>query len=71
MTNFDAVVAAVRSYGVAPSGAGLPRWYVYRRAAVKGGEVPPDALIFFSKEKAQAKCDRLNAEAVIEMWRYG
>jgi hypothetical protein len=69
--NFDAVVAAIRSYGVVPSAHGFPRWYVYRASKVIGGQIPPDALVFFSKEKAQVRCDTLNAEAVIEMWRYG
>ena len=71
MKNLDAVVAAVRTYGVVPSTHGFPRWYVYRTSKTVGGEVPPDALVFFSKEKAMAQCDKLNAEAVIEMWRYG
>jgi len=69
--NFDAAVAAVRSHGIVASTHGIPRWYVYKIADVKGGEVPPSSLTFFSRAKAQRKCDELNAKAVINaMWRY-
>ena len=71
MRDFDAVVAAIRSYGVVPSSHGFPRWYVYQTSKVCGGEVPTDSLTFFDKEKAQRTCDELNARAVIEVWRYG
>ncbi len=73
MKNFDAVVAALRSYSVVPSTHGFPRWYVYRTASAKayGGEIPPDSITFFDKARAQSECDKLNARAVIDTWRYG
>lgn len=71
MKNFDAVVAAIHTYGVVPSTHGFPCWYVYRTVNVEGGEVPADSLTFFDKGKASRACDELNARAVIEMWRYG
>jgi NAD(P)H-hydrate repair Nnr-like enzyme with NAD(P)H-hydrate epimerase domain len=70
--NFDAAVAAIRSHGIVASTHGIQRWYVYRTAEVKGGEIPPSSLTYFSRSKAQRAFDELNAKAVIDaMWGYG
>lgn len=71
MRAFDAAASAVRSYGVVKANHGVPRWYVYQRVKVKGGELPKDSLVFFTQERAQSACDVLNARAVIDVWRFG
>jgi hypothetical protein len=66
MKPFDAAVAAIRTFAIGTSTHGVQRFYVYRRAEVKGGMIPDTALIFFNRGRAEKVCDQLNANAVID-----